>query len=67
MKQTVIENANGLWGHYPNINVEVADMNEREKYTRSCFYDINNVVDTPLLGSTITEDSPYTRPFAEYK
>lgn len=65
MKQTVIENASGLWRRYPHVDVEVAVIGKNAENRGSCFYDIDTAIDTPLWGSTVTEDSPYTRPFEE--
>lgn len=65
MKQTVIENTSGLWEWYPHVDVEVSVIGKYAGKRESRFYDIDTAIDTPLWGSTVTEDSPFIRPFEE--
>lgn len=65
MKQTVIENASGLWERYSHVDVEVSVRGKYAENRCSRFYDIDTAIDTPLWGSTVVEDSPFIRPFEE--
>jgi len=65
MKQTVIENTSGLWERFPHRDIEISTGSKYKEKSYNCFYEIDSASSTPLWGSTVTEDSPFIRPFEQ--